>query len=415
LNFNMNLWLVSNIRLDPASGLKASGIQNLRTAAALAAAGHRVLLWVDRIESGALAWTEEQMGRPFPSGLTFMQASARGREGEKRTAFSSSRERIWHIARGRIGAGTPDVVLTRSPTVIRQLRSSNAMAGRARLILELQYPEWSFLWRDWARRNPEAGISRGVRKLRELRMREAQGYAAADGILYASRAHEGLLEQAGYAGPRAWIPSSADAPESSIRPDDFEFDLGYVGSLAPENGLELLLEGIALIPNIRLGILGSGRSRYVRGLESRARELGVGERVHFAGRKAPAEVRSWMRRCGLGLVPVSGRCGPEKRMFASPLKLIEWMAAGVPVVASGVRSNLQHAEAGDPLMLFPPDDASALARTIQALLKNRDEMRSRAGEGLRAAGRRTFEARGRIVSDFAEEIGKSAVGAHGRK
>ncbi len=391
----------------------ASGIQNLRTAAALADAGHDVLVWVDRIEPGGLDWAQEQIGRCFPPSLRLMQAAARGGKGQKRSAFSTAPEQFWHLARGRFRSGTPDAIITRSPTVVLQLRRSSFRSVRTKLILELQYPEWSFLWRDWSRNHPESGLAAGIRKLREFRAREAEGYGAADGILYAARAHERLLDRVGYTGPHAWIPSGADTPESDIRPESFEFDLGYVGSLAPENGLESLLEAVSQMPNVRLGILGGGRPGYVRGLEARVGELGITERVQFAGKVPPAEVRNWMRRCAIGVVPISARCGPEKRMYASPLKLIEWMAAGVPVVASRVKSNLQHEKAGDPIVLFSPDDADSLARTVREVLDDAAGMRKRAAEGLRAAHRRTFESRSRIVIDFAGEIGKGTRQAHG--
>lgn len=409
----MNLWLVSNIRLDASEGLKASGIQNLRTAAALADRGHRVLVWCDRIGAGGVAWAGEQIGRPFPETMSLMQATARARPGEKRSAFGSGGERLLHFVRGRLSTGPPDVVLSRSPTVLRQLRDSRVVGSRTRLALELQYPEWSFLWRDWARRHAEAGTRAAVEKLKSLKQDEREGYAGADGILYAARAHERVLEKAGYDGPKRWIPSAAIAPEAGPRPETTEFDLGYAGSLAPENGLETLLEATAGMPEVRLLMLGSGRSKYVERLKAKAETLGIEERVSFGGSIPPSEVRSWMRRCAVGVVPLSRRCGPEKRLYASPLKLIEWMAAGVPVAGSRVPSIVQHEEAGEPIAIFEPDDSESLMAVVGALRRDEERMRSMARAGLEAARGRSFDARAGIIETFAEALEGMAVDGHG--
>lgn len=379
---------------------------------ALADAGHRVLLWCDRIGPGGQPWAEAQIGEPFPDTLHLMQAAARGRTGRKRSAFGTGRERLWHFLRARIDSGPPEIIISRSPTVLRQLRQSRLLAGGTRLILELQYPEWSFLWRDWARRAGTPGMEAAVKMLRKLKQEEAEGYRAADGVLYAARAHESLLRRAAFRGPQCWIPSGAEPPDPGVQPREREFDLGYVGSLAPENGVELLLEAMVRMPSARLLVLGSGRPKYVKRLKARARSLEIEARVEFAGTVPPAAVRGWMRRCRVGVVPVSARRGPEKRQYASPLKLIEWMAAGVPVLASCVPSIRQHHEAGEPMELFEPDDAVSLALSAEALLGDGGRLSRMAELGIEAAHRRSFEARARLVSDFAESLKETAVGGH---
>lgn len=408
----MNLWLVSNIRLDPAIGLKASGLQNLRTAAAIAAAGHDVLLWCDRIAPGGRGWAEEQLGVAFPENLRLRQAAARGGAGEKRSAFGALPDRAWNLMRGRLAGGRPEAILSRSPSVLRQLRASWLKPGATLLILELQYPEWSFLWRDWVRRHERAGLRERVTALRRMQAMERVGYAAADGILYAARSHERWLDRAGYAGPRRWIPSGCEAPEAGIAGGD-EFDLGYVGTLAPENGLEALIEAMGRLEGRRLLLVGSGKRSYEEMLKAAAERWGVVDRVVFAGAKPAGEIRNWMRRCRVGVVPISARCGVEKRQFASPLKLVEWMAAGVAVAASAVPSIVQHREAGEPIALFPPDRPEAMANRLNELLRDERQRLAMAREGLGAAAKRSFAERARLVLSFIESV-RSEARRHGR-
>lgn len=400
----MNLWLVSNIRLEPNSGLRASAIQNLRTAMALAELGHGVLLWCDHIAPGAVDWLRDELGRPLPPHCRLFEAPARGGEGEKRSAVGRRWDRLRSIPRARHALGHPAAIVSRSPSILRQFHASRLRPGGASLIHELQYPEWSFLWRDWARRHPRSPLSTAVAELRRLKADEARGYRVCDGILYAARAHERQIRQSGYAGPSRWIPSACEPPEAAPSEVDAAYEVGYVGTLAPENGLDGLIEAVGRLAGVRLLLLGEGSSSYVAGLRRRAASVGAGDRIAFAGRRPPAEVRAWMRQCRLGVVPLSARCGAEKRQYASPLKLVEWMAAGVAVAASSVPSVLQHAAAGDPLTIFPPDHPVALADCLARLLADESALLESARLGLLKARERTFPQRARLVIEFIESL-----------
>lgn len=400
----MNLWLVSNIRLEPRTGLRASAIQNLRTATALAELGHGVLLWCDRIAPGAGDWLREELGRPLPPACRLFEAPARGGEGEKRSAVGRPWDRLRSIPRARRALGRPAAIISRSPSILRQFRASRLRPGGARLIHELQYPEWSFLWRDWAGRHPGSPLTAAVAELRRLKADEARGYRVCDGILYAARSHERLIRGAGYAGPARWIPSACEVPEAAPPESDAAYEVGYVGSLAPENGLEGLIEAVGSLAGVRLLLLGGGSSAYVAALRAKATSVGAADRITFAGRRPPAEVRTWMRQCRLGVVPLSARCGAEKRQYASPLKLVEWMAAGVPVAASSVPSVLQHEAAGDPLAIFPPDNPIALADCLAQLLADESALLKSARLGLVKARERAFPQRARLIIEFIESL-----------
>jgi glycosyltransferase involved in cell wall biosynthesis len=78
---------------------------------------------------------------------------------------------------------------------------------------------------------------------------------------------------------------------------------------------------------------------------------------------------------------------PLSLFYSSPLKIYEYMAAGLPIVASKigqVGEIIDHEETG---ILFPPGDAAALTRAL-CDLKSNPEKRRRLGEQARAAVQR---------------------------
>lgn len=404
----MNLWLVTNIRLRVGQRLPASSIQNLQTAMAMADAGHRVLLWVAALDSGGLAMIEATFGRALPGGLTLMACPPKGRTGDKKTPFSSPWDRLRNIARARAKAPAPEAVISRSPLLLRQLRGSRLVGRRTRLVLEYQYPEWAQLWRGWRKKHPKASLAECRNEHRRLRSTESLCLKAADGIMYAARSHQGLLDQAGCRSVSCRLPSGCPAPEAGPVGDSAPFDLGYVGSLAPENGLELLLASVAECEGVRLCLVGAGNRVYTDRLRALADRLHLTGRVEFCGAVAFGEIRARMRQCRVGVVPISGRCGPEKRQYASPLKLMEWMAAGVPTIASAVPSVAQQVDHGRQAWLVPPDDPAALTGAIRALAADPVLRRTLAEEGLKMAANLVYPCRVRRMMAFIEAIEPTA-------
>lgn len=402
---SMNLWLLTSIRLEPATALRASSIQNLQTAMALAEQGHRVLLWVAHRDPQCGALIEQRLGRPLPAGVRLLAYTPHGPAGEKKTPFFSRLDRLFNIARARWAAPPPDAIITRSPRAIGQLRHSRLAPPGARLVLEYQYPEWAQLWREWRRRHKTAPtLGEATRRLREWRRQEDAWLGLADGILYAARGHETLLAHAGYDGPAGWLPSGCLAPAGAPAGTAVDYELGYVGALAPENGLEGLLEALARMPGARLLLIGGGRPAYVKGLQELAGRVGVAGRVEFSGAVDFCQVRPLLRRCRVGLVPLSRRQGPEKRQFASPLKLVEWMAAGVPVAATAVPSVCQFAVHERNCLLVAPEAPAALAAAAAQLLADPALATTLAQAGLADAARVAWPARARQIAGFIQAL-----------
>jgi glycosyltransferase involved in cell wall biosynthesis len=130
------------------------------------------------------------------------------------------------------------------------------------------------------------------------------------------------------------------------------------------------------VPQARLLLVGSplfDSDAYQTSLKARAAELGLAERVVFAGQR---------RDVARVLAAMDVLAYPSIEKDNCPLALLEAMAAGLPVVAfdiPGVRLVLEEPDDG---LLVPVEDVPALAEGLRLLLTD-EEQRRRMGAGAR--------------------------------
>jgi glycosyltransferase involved in cell wall biosynthesis len=101
----------------------------------------------------------------------------------------------------------------------------------------------------------------------------------------------------------------------------------------------------------------------------RAGELKVQDRIIFQGQVTPQKVREFLHEGTVGVLPLTKDL--ISASFTSPLKLFEYMAAGIPIVASDLPSMREILNPGINAVLVKPDDPEALALGIRALLADR--------------------------------------------
>jgi glycosyltransferase involved in cell wall biosynthesis len=153
-----------------------------------------------------------------------------------------------------------------------------------------------------------------------------------------------------------------------------------VGHLVARKRHADVLEALARLPGVRYLVIGDGPERSA--LERRAGELGVRDRVEFAGQLAPDEALRRARRAWC-FVMVSTQ-------EAFGVAYIEAMAAGIPAVGCiGEPGPEEIAAAGGGIELVPPHSPDALAASLRRLLGDRDE-RLRLGAAARATVEREF-------------------------
>jgi glycosyltransferase involved in cell wall biosynthesis len=133
-----------------------------------------------------------------------------------------------------------------------------------------------------------------------------------------------------------------------------------VANLRPEKGHDVLIDAVAARgrewPDLEFQIVGDGPCR--RSLEERARVRGVSGRFHFAGERL--DVLSLLSEADLFVLP--------SRTEALSNAVMEAMAAGLPVIATGVGGTPELIEDGVSGWLVAPGAPDALGDAISAAL-----------------------------------------------
>jgi glycosyltransferase involved in cell wall biosynthesis len=160
------------------------------------------------------------------------------------------------------------------------------------------------------------------------------------------------------------------APDPAVRARwglDGQLVIGFVGGLRPWHGVEILPELVerlaARFPAIRLVIAGDGPLR--SDLERSFGERGLQSRVLFTGLLPHEEMPAIIRQFDVALAPYPQ---PEHAFYFSPLKLFEYMACGIPVVAAGLGQIAEIIRAGETGLLYSPGDLDQLAAQCERLL-----------------------------------------------
>lgn len=156
--------------------------------------------------------------------------------------------------------------------------------------------------------------------------------------------------------------------------------LVFVGRLVDEKGFADFLAAIAkLAPrleNVTGLVVGDGQDRGVA--ERLADELGIADRVHFAGWVDPAAVASHVAAADVFVAP--SRRGPDGWVEAQGLSIIEAMALGVPVVASASGGIVDTIDDGESGLLVPERSPDAIAAAVERYLDDaalREQVRVR--------------------------------------
>lgn len=178
--------------------------------------------------------------------------------------------------------------------------------------------------------------------------------------------------------------------------------LGFVGFVRPWHGLEWAIRALPRLPGeVHLLVVGDGPAQ--DGLQKEAAALGVGGRVHFAGRIPHAEIPAYVANFDVALQS-------RAVAYASPLKLFEYMAMARAVVAPD-QPNLREVLTPDgDALLFDPDSEASFFAALQQLSRDAS-LRARLG----AAARNTILLRDLTWAGNARRVEKLAMGQLGRE
>ncbi len=143
--------------------------------------------------------------------------------------------------------------------------------------------------------------------------------------------------------------------------------IGYLGSFdADRYDLDLVLRSIGLVevPGCRLLMVGARSEAEATSMRERAASLGVGDRVEVSAWLSPRELEAIKARLDLGLAPLAIT---PRNHIGTPLKVLEYLAYGIPTVASdlpGIRDLLDRGPCGLVAEATPESWAAAITRVL---------------------------------------------------
>jgi glycosyltransferase involved in cell wall biosynthesis len=195
-----------------------------------------------------------------------------------------------------------------------------------------------------------------------MRFREYQCLRRADGVASVSR---GLLELRRKQGAKRsiFVPNGVDYAlfsQAQIRASHPP-TLIYMGSFDEAWGADLPIKALSIIkkvlPDIRYILLGEGPDE--NKLRMLVSDLGLGNCVDFCGWKEYSSLPLYLAKADLGVATYRDY---EFVRLSRPLKIIEYMAAGLPVIGTRiggeVQATIEGAGAGETIEFSPEAFAS---------------------------------------------------------
>jgi glycosyltransferase involved in cell wall biosynthesis len=157
----------------------------------------------------------------------------------------------------------------------------------------------------------------------------------------------------------------------------------WIGGFYPWHDLDMLLESFSLVlqqrPDARLVLVGDGQTRPT--ITRQVMENGLRHAVIMTGAVAHGMVPEMLSIADVAVVP-SAPLPASQGGTGAPLKLFEYMAAGLPIVATALNQAAEVIEAGQTALFVEADDTNGFAAALLKLLSDPIE-RDRLGHNAR--------------------------------
>ena len=217
------------------------------------------------------------------------------------------------------------------------------------------------------------GLRTREKTLERLVLEENMLLQGSDLLITPSRTGRLFLQRRGVPPGRIRVVPNAVRlerfPEPAPPAAELPLRLAYLGTLAPWQGLGTLVEALAHLKGrleVRLRVLGTRKGVWFRELRSLIRALGVRGMLELEGPLAPEQVPAFLAQSQVCLAPLPD--DPRNSLQGCcPIKILEYMAAGRAVLATGVPPVEEILEHGRTGWLVRPGSPSALAEGLLTL------------------------------------------------
>ena len=229
--------------------------------------------------------------------------------------------------------------------------------------------------------------SMGKIRLRYFQFRERQIVQNAQAICVTEGIREQLVKHYAMAPEQCLvIPNAANTHLFRPQPrrvcqqrvglDPERYNVGFVGAFQHWVDFESLLHAVRILSDqnipVHCTLVGDGPDYHK--VAQRIGESGLNTRVRLVGRAPHETVPDWM--CAFDVCVAPFTRARNELIGLSPLKLFEYLACQRPVVATalpGIAEVIEPAQAG---LLYPVEDANALARQLLFLYQNPESRES---------------------------------------
>ncbi len=373
----MNILYLSLDNGIPVLGAKGASVHVRSFVTALAALGHTVVLACSRLGEGDAPPPARllMLAPEIPPAAPAREWYALGRDGEPpdepllrrelaRLAHDRTLPRRLLAALGLIRFRT-DLIYERQALFYCAGAALTAGLGIPR-VLEVNAP----LVEEQAR-------FRGLRLEPAARAREADSYRGAEAIVAVSAAVAAHVRSVlGDSAPVHVVPNGVDLARYDASADGAGIRarlglgaapvIGFVGSFKPWHGAPFLFEVFRRLaqsrPELRLIAVGEGPE--LQEMRARVAEYGLADRVALPGRVAHSEIPAWLAAMDITVAPYL----PQPDFYFSPLKIVESLAAGRPVVAprlGQIAELVEHRRTG---LLYTPGEPVSCTAALRTLL-----------------------------------------------
>ena len=184
----------------------------------------------------------------------------------------------------------------------------------------------------------------------------------------------------------------------------------FTGTIHANRGLHQAVSAVSLLRrrglDVPLVIAGSATPEFLRGLTDHARDGGVVDLVTYKGILPRSEAIAVANAASIGLVP---HLPYGNNLAAWPVKMMEYMALGLPIVYSSLPSHEMIAAGRGLGISVDAQSPEALADAIQSLITD-GELARTMGEAGRSAARSLFNweaEKGKLIALYTELLSSS--------
>lgn len=173
----------------------------------------------------------------------------------------------------------------------------------------------------------------------------------------------------------------------------------YAGHLYQWKGVDVLADAAGEFDSTILFVFIGGTVKDLERLKEKYADV---KNIVFLGLKPHAQIPKYLKSADVLVLPNSGKEMISK-IYTSPLKLFEYLAAGKPIIASDLLS-LREVLDDCTAVFFEPDNSQSLALKIKNILQDEKKITETSLNSVKKSRQYSWDIRAKNILDFIKEL-----------